>query len=113
MARSSFSIWRRSSASASAKPTQMRYREMGKMNKLVAVFARTTDLAFGGNAFAQDKPAAAPPADAKPAAATPADAAKPAAADAAKPAAAGAPPADPKPPEAAKPKVDKGDTAWM
>ena len=81
------------------------------MKKLFALIALTSALAFGGNAFAQDKPAAAPPADAKPAAAAPADAAKPAPADAAKPAA--APAADAKPAEAAKPKVDKGDTAWM
>ena len=68
------------------------------MRKLFALIALTSALAFGGNAFAQDKPAAA----------APADAAKPASADAAKPAA--APAADAKPAEAAKPKVDKGDT---
>ena len=80
------------------------------MNKIFAYVALTSALALGGSAFAQDKPAAAPPADAKPAAAAPAEAAKPAA-PAAVPA--GAPAADEKPAEAPKPKIDKGDTAWM
>ncbi len=79
------------------------------MKKLFAYIALAAALAVGGNAFAQDKPAA-PAADAKPAAAAPAEAAKPAAAPAAP---AAAPAADAKPAEAPKPKVDKGDTAWM
>ncbi len=72
------------------------------MKRLFTYIALTAALAFGGNALAQDKPAA-PAAEAKPAAAAPAEAAKPAAAAA----------ADAKPAEAPKPKVDKGDTAWM
>jgi Amt family ammonium transporter len=76
------------------------------MKRLLTYIALTATLAFGGNALAQDKPAA-PAAEAKPAAAAPAEAAKPAAAPAAAPA------ADAKPAEAPKPKVDKGDTAWM
>lgn len=60
------------------------------MKRLFAWVAVTVCLAFAGAALAQDKPAPAPD---KPAAT--AEAAKPAAA------------------EAAKPKVDKGDTAWM
>jgi len=63
------------------------------MKRFVTWLAMTLCLAFAGATFAQEKPAAAPD---KPAA----EAAKPAA-DAARPA------------EAAKPKVDKGDTAWM
>ena len=79
------------------------------MNKLFAYIAFTVTLASSGNALAMDKPAA-PGADARPAAAAPAEAAKPAAAPAAP---AAAPTADAKPAEAPKPKVDKGDTAWM
>ena len=85
-----------------------RYREMD-MKRLFTYIALTAALAFGGNALAQDKPAT-PAADAKPAAAAPAETAKPAAAAAAP---AAAPAADAKPAEAPKPKVDKGDTAWM
>jgi Amt family ammonium transporter len=80
-----------------------------EMKRLFTYIALTAALAFGANALAQDKPAA-PAADAKPAAAAPAEAAKPAAAA---PAPAAAPAADAKPAEAPKPKVDKGDTAWM
>ncbi len=76
------------------------------MKKIFAYIALTAALSLGGNAFAQDKPAA-PAAEAPPAAAT---AAAPAAAPAAAaPAAAAAAPAA----VAAKPKVDKGDTTWM
>ena len=73
------------------------------MKKLFAYIALTAALALGGNALALDKPAA-PTADAKPAAAAPAVTAAPAAVPAAPVAAAA---------EAPKPKVDKGDTAWM
>jgi Amt family ammonium transporter len=74
-----------------------------QMKKLFTYFALAAALAFGGNALAQDKPA--PAAEAKPAATAPADA-KPAA-EAPKPAAPAAAA------EAPKPKVNKGDTAWM
>jgi ammonium transporter, Amt family len=85
---------------------------MGKMKKLFAYIALTLSLALGGTAFAQDKAGSTPPTEAKPAAAAPtaaapADAAKPAAAPAAASAAAA------KAAEPPKPKVDKGDTAWM
>jgi len=73
-----------------------------EMKKLFAYFALAATLAFGGNALAQDKPA--PAAEAKPAATAPAEV---------KPAAEAPKPAAPAPEEAAKPKVDKGDTAWM
>ena len=63
------------------------------MKRLIAWLAMVAGLAFTGAVLAQDKPAAAPD--------------KPAAAEAAKPAAATAMA------EAAKPKVDKGDTTWM
>ena len=73
------------------------------MKKLFTYIALTAALALGGNALAQDKPAA-PTADAKPVAAAPAVTAAPSAVPAAPVAAAA---------EAPKPKVDKGDTAWM
>ena len=73
------------------------------MKKLFTYIALTAALALGGSALAQDKPAA-PTADAKPAAAAPAVTAAPSAVPAAPVAAAA---------EAPKPKVDKGDTAWM
>ena len=69
------------------------------MKRLLALLLLTTGLAFAGGAPAQDKPAAAPAAD------------KPAAEAAA--ATAPAPAAAPAAAEAAKPKVDKGDTTWM
>jgi len=74
-----------------------------EMNRMFRYLALAAALAFSANALAQDKPAA-PATDAKPAASAPAEAAKPAAAPAAP---------DAKPAEAPKPKVDKGDTAWM
>ncbi len=79
------------------------------MKKLFAYLALTSVLAFGGSALAQDKAGAAPAPEAKPAmaATAPADTAKPAAA------APAALATDATPPEAPKPKVDKGDTAWM
>jgi Amt family ammonium transporter len=67
--------------------------EENAMKRLIAWLAIVVGLAFTGALLAQDKPAAAPD--------------KPAAAEAAKPAAA------PAMAEAAKPKVDKGDTTWM
>jgi Amt family ammonium transporter len=67
--------------------------EENAMKRLIAWLAMVVGLACTGAVLAQDKPAAAPD--------------KPAAAEAAKPAAA------PAMAEAAKPKVDKGDTTWM
>ncbi len=78
------------------------------MKKLLALFALTSALAFGGSAGAQDKPAAAPAADGKAAVALPAETARPAAI-----ASAAMPGSEAKPAEAPKPKIDKGDTAWM
>ena len=73
------------------------------MKKLFTCLALAAAFAFGGQAAAQDKPA--PAAEAKPAATAPAEA---------KPAAEAPKPAAPAPAaEAPKPKVDKGDTAWM
>ena len=72
------------------------------MRKFLGNIALVAALSLGVNAFAQDKPAAGVT-DAKPAASVPAEVAKPAP----------APTPSAAPVEAAKPKVDKGDTAWM
>ena len=71
------------------------------MKRLLSLIAFTAGLAFGGVAFAQDKPAEAP-------AAAPA-----ATAPAAAPAAEAAPAAPAAPAPAAKPTLNAGDTAWM
>src|SRR6185436_1213085 len=89
-ARSSYSISRRSSASAPAKPMRRRSEE-NVMKKICAFLALMLTLVFAGATLAQDKPAAAPD---KPAAAAP-DAKK----DEAKP--------------APKPVPNKGDVTWM
>ena len=74
------------------------------MKKLFACIALAASLAIGANAIAQTEPAA-PAADTRPATAAPADV-KPAAP-------ALAPASATKSAESLKPKVDKGDTAWM
>ena len=81
-----------------------RYREMG-MKNLLAYLALAAALTLGGNTFAQDKPAAP--------AASPitAEMAKPGTETAAPTTSATAAPTAA--PETPKPKVDKGDTAWM
>src|SRR6185503_13159085 len=86
----SYSISRRSSASAPAKPMRRRSEE-NVMKKICAFLALTLSLVFAGATLAQDKPAAAPD---KPVAAAP-DGKK----DEAKP--------------APKPVPNKGDVTWM
>jgi Amt family ammonium transporter len=70
------------------------------MKKLIALFAILSAVVFAAPSVAEDKPAAAPAADAKPA-------------EAAAPAAATAAPAAPAAAAAPAPTPNKGDVAWM
>jgi Amt family ammonium transporter len=89
------------------------------MKKILSTLLLAVALLGGGSALAEDKPAAAPAAEAKPADAKPAEAAAAAPAAPAAAVAAAAAPAAPPAPSTSEPSVitnaqiNSGDTAWM